>query len=166
MKENDVNFYYNKYKKYKNKYILSKKYLVGGTKPGEKPVIGVNIAKLVELLYNNIEFDPSDVNLKTISDDISYLRSTKSPDLELMIRLVQLDETNFMEALYYIERYGLKHIENKNGIDFNQTKCITFENKTEYLANYKHKHRTRRVIDIFEQDPRSENPKFYSFTIS
>jgi len=170
MNENDVNvnvnFYYNKYKKYKNKYILSKKYLVGGTKPGEKPVIGVNIPKLVELLYNNIEFDPSDVNLKTISDDISYLRSTKSSDLELMIRLVQLDESNFMEALQNIETYGLKHISNRNGIDFNQTKCISFEDSTEYLANYKHEHRTRRVINTFLDDSRHENPKYYSFTIS
>jgi len=166
MNENNVNFYYAKYKKYKNKYILSKKYLVGGTKPGEKPVIGINIPKLVELLYNNIEFDPSDVNLKTISDDISYLRSTKSHDLELMIRLVQLDESNFMEALQNIETYGLKHISNRNGIDFNQTKCISFEDSTEYLANYKHEHRTRRVINMFIDDSRHENPKYYSFTIS
>jgi hypothetical protein len=72
-KENNVNFYYNKYKKYKNKYILKKKYLVGGTKPGENPVIGVNIQELKKLLY-------SDINLKTISDDISYKRSTSSHD--------------------------------------------------------------------------------------
>ena len=83
-----------------------------------------------------------------------------------MTALVRLDESNFMEALHNIERYGLKHIHNRNGIDFNQTKCITFEDSTEYLANYKHDHRTGRVINMFTEDSRSENPKFYSFTIS
>lgn len=79
MKENNINFYYKKYKKYKNKYILRKKYLVGGTKPVENSVIGVNIQELKKLLKKDIEFDPSDENLKKISDDISYLHSTSCP---------------------------------------------------------------------------------------
>ena len=132
----------------------------------ENSVIGVNIQELKKLLKKDIEFDPSDENLKKISDDISYLHSTSCPDLHQMTALVRLDESNFMEALHNIERYGLKHIHNRNGIDFNQTKCITFEDSTEYLANYKHDHRTGRVINMFTEDSRSENPKFYSFTIS
>jgi len=166
MKENDVNFY-NKYKKYKNKYILTKKYLVGGTKPGEKPVIQVNLQKLVELLQRDSKISLEDVHTKTINDDISYLRSTDICDLSLMIELDRLNESNFLEALQNIKRYGLKHIINSNGIDFNQTKCITFEDPhTEYLANYKHEHRYRRVLNNFSEDSRSKNPKHYSFTIS
>jgi len=162
MIEKNINFFY-KYKKYKNKYILTKKkYLIGGTKPGNKPVIQVNLQKLVELLQG--EISPDDVN--TINEDISYLRFIKSDDLSQMIILSQLNESNFMDTLHNIERYGLKHIPNKNGIDFNQTKCVTFQDRTEYLANYKHEHRTRRVINNFSEDIRQENPKYYSFTIS
>jgi hypothetical protein len=165
MKEKNINFFY-KYKKYKNKYIFIKKYLIGGTKPKEKPVIQVNLQKLLELLQGEIEISPDDLHTKTINDDISYLRFTKSDDLHQMIRLDRLDDSNFMDALRNIERYGLKHIENKNGIDFNQTKCITFEDRTEYLANYKYVHRSSRVLNNFSEDRRSENPKHYSFTIS
>jgi len=166
MTETDVNFYFNKYKKYKNKYILTKKYLVGGTKPGKKPVIQINIKNLKTLLLTNIEISPDDVHTKTISDDISHLRSTQDDNLRQMIALDQLNQGNIMEALHNIKRYGLKHIINSNGIDFNQIKCITFEDKTEYLANYKHEHRSQRVLNNFSQDRRAENPKHYSFTIS
>jgi hypothetical protein len=164
MKEKDINFY-KKYLKYKNKYILTKKYLIGGNKPGEKPVIQVDLQLLQELLHRQIV--PKDTNEKTISDDISYLHLTKSDEISIMIELFRLDKSNFMEALHDIVRYGLKHIVNKNGIYFNQTKCITFEDPpTEYLANYKHEHRSSRVLNNFSKDRRSENPKHYSFTIS
>jgi hypothetical protein len=83
-----------------------------------------------------------------------------------MIELNSLNESNFIEILGNIERFGLKYIINSTGTDFNQTKCITFDDRTEYLANYKHEHRTSRVLNNFSQDSRDENPKHYSFTIS
>jgi hypothetical protein len=165
MKEKNINFYY-KYKKYKNKYILMKKYLIGGAKPEDKPVIEVNLQKLLQLLQEDIEISPDDVHTKIIYDDISYLRSIQNDDLCQMIELNSLNESNFIGVLHYIERFGLKYIINSTGIDFNQTKCITFNDRTEYLANYKHEHRTSRVLNNFSKDRRSENPKHYSFTIS
>ena len=166
MMEKNINFFY-KYKKYKNKYILTKKkYLIGGTKPVNKPVIEVNLQLLVVLLQKDLGITPDDVHIKTISEDISFLRSTNSDELRLMTELVQLDENNLMDALHGIERYGLKYIINRNGTIFNQIKCITFEDGTEYLANYKHNHRLSRVLDNFSGDRICENPKHYSFTIS
>jgi len=165
MNEKNYNFY-KKYLKYKNKYILTKKYLVGGTKPGENPVIQVDLQLLQKLLQEDIEVNPGDIFAKIISEDISYLRSTKSDEIRLMTELVQLNKRNFIDVLRDIERYGLKYIVNRNGTGFNQTKCITFEDGTEYLANYKHEHRSSRVLDNFSVDGRRENPKHYSFTIS
>jgi hypothetical protein len=165
MKEKDINFY-KKYLKYKNKYILTKKYLIGGTKPGENPVIHVDLQLLQKLLQEDIEINPEDMFAKIIRDDISYLRSTKIDEISKMIELFRLDQSNFMIALHDIETYGLKYIINRNGTSFNQTKCITFEDGTEYLANYKHEHRSSRVLDNFSLDRGSENPKHYSFTIS
>jgi hypothetical protein len=173
MNKIENNIYYKKYNKYKNKYIYLKSILVGGTPKNETIYINpIDINIIEQLLYQDVDVNFDDTNLIVIKNDISYLFSENDDDndddLRKIIEINQSSHYNINEIINKITFYGLQYKESTNGIIFNNVKCKSFndENKYDLLANYKYEHRTNRVIYSFDQDDKSEYPKYYSFIIS
>jgi hypothetical protein len=169
MNINKINIYYEKYNKYKNKYINLKNKLFGGTPINKTISINpININIIEKLLYEDIDVESNNTNLSVIKNDIFYLHSTNDDDLCKIIEINQSSQHNINEIINKITFYGLQYKESINGIIFNNVKCKSFndENKYDLLANYKYEHRTNRVIYSFDQDDKSEYPKYYSFIIS
>ena len=163
------NIYYKKYNKYKYKYIYLKNILFGGTPINNTISINpININLIEKILYEDININFDDTNLIIIKNDIFYLDSINDDDLCKIIEINQSSQHNINEIISRVTSYGLQYKESSNGIIFNSVKCKSFneEDKYDLLANYKYEHRTNRVIYSFDQDDKSEYPKYYSFIIS